>query len=139
MAITTTICTSFKAEMLSGLHDFKNDVFRIALYTSAATLDATTEAYTTTGETSGTGYTAGGELSAASGPATSGTTAFVDLADTSWTGASFTARGMLIYNVSQANASVAAIDFGGDFIVSVGTFTLNMPTSGASTSIIRIT
>ena len=138
MAITTALCTSFKVDILDGTHDFGADTFRVALYTSSATLGATTTAYTTTGEVVGTGYVAGGELSAAVAATSSGTTAYVDLADVSWTTSTFTARGMLIYNVTNSNKAVAVIDFGADFAVSSGTFTVEMPTANATDAIVRI-
>jgi hypothetical protein len=144
MAITQALCTSFKKECFDGIHAFVNgggDTFRIALYTSSATLDATTTAYTATNEISGTGYTAAGAtLTVASGtPTSSGTTGYVDFDDISWTSASFTARGALIYNDTEAgNNAVAVLDFGSDKTVTSGTFTIQFPTADASNAIIRI-
>ena len=141
MAITQTMTTSFKQELMEGVHDFTTHTFKIALFTSAATLDATTTAYSTTNEASGTGYTAGGNTLTVTGGAvsTSGTTAFIDFADTSWTSASITARGALIYNSSVVgNPAVAVLDFGSDKTSTDGTFTVQFPTADSSNSIVRI-
>lgn len=141
MAITQAMCTSFKVELMQGTHNFNasgGDVFKIALYTSAATLDAGTTAYTTTNEVTGPGYTAGGNTLTRVDPTSSGTTAFVDFADTSWTGASFTARGALIYNATDGNRAVCVLDFGSDKTVSNGTFTIQFPTPDAANAIVRI-
>lgn len=141
MAITQAMTTSFKQELMEGVHDFTTHTFKIALFTSAATLDATTTAYSTTNEASGTGYTAGGNTLTVTGGAvsTSGTTAFIDFADTSWTSASITARGALIYNSSVVgNPAVAVLDFGSDKTSTDGTFTVQFPTADASNAIVRI-
>lgn len=141
MAITQAMPTSFKQEILVGTHNFTTstgDTFKIALYTSSATLGAGTTAYSATNEVSGTGYTAGGNTLTTVTPTTSGTTALVDFADTSWSNASFTARGALIYNSSKSNKAVAVLDFGGDKTVSAGTFTIQFPAADASNAIIRI-
>lgn len=141
MAITQAMTTSFKQELMEGVHDFTAHTFKIALFTSAATLDATTTAYSTTNEASGTGYTAGGNTLTVTGGAvsTSGTTAFIDFADTSWTSASITARGALIYNSSVVgNPAVAVLDFGSDKTSTDGTFTVQFPTADASNAIVRI-
>lgn len=141
MAITQAMTTSFKQELMEGVHDFTTHTFKIALFTSAATLDATTTAYSTTNEASGTGYTAGGNTLTVTGGAvsTSGTTAFIDFADTSWTSASITARGALIYNSSVVgNPAVAVLDFGSDKTSTDGTFTVQFPTADSSNSIVRI-
>ena len=141
MAITSAICTSFKQEILVGTHNFtasSGDTFKIALYTSSASLGAGTTAYTTSNEISGTGYTAAGAALTSVTPTTSGTTAFCDFADVSFTSASFTANGALIYNDSQSDKAVAVIAFGGDKTVSSGTFTIQFPTADASNAIIRI-
>jgi hypothetical protein len=138
MAITQALCTSFKQELLEAIHDFPNDTFKIALYTSAASLDAATTAYTTSNEASGTGYTAGGNTLSVTGPTTSGTAAFVDFADTVWNSATFTARGALIYNSSKANRAVAVLSFGSDRAVSGGNFTVQFPTYDLSNAIVRI-
>ena len=144
MAITSAICTSFKQEILVGTHNFtatSGDTFKIALYTSSATLGAGTTAYSTSNEitnSSGTAYTAGGATLTSVTPTTSGTTAFCDFADVSYTSASFTANGALIYNDDQSDNAVAVIAFGGDKTVSSGTFTIQFPTADASNAIIRI-
>ena len=144
MAITSAICTSFKVELLKGVHDFTattGDTFKIALYTSSATLGAGTTAFTTSEEitnSSGTAYTSGGATLTSVTPTTDSTTAVCDFADVSFTSASFTANGALIYNSSESNAAVAAIAFGADKTVSSGTFTIQFPTAGATTAIIRL-
>ncbi len=141
MAITQAMCTSFKVELIQGTHNFNSsggDSFKIALYTSAATLGAGTTAYSAINEVSGTGYTAGGNTLTRVDPTSSGTTAFTDFADTAWSGASFTARGALIYNNTDSNRAVCVLDFGGDKTVSGGTFTIQFPTPDASNAIIRI-
>ena len=141
------MCTSFKLQLMSGVHAISAsasspvraaDTFKIALYTSSATLDASTTVYSATNETSGTGYTAGGNTLASGATSSSGTTAFADFADSSWTTASFTARGALIYNSTQANKSVVVLDFGADKTASAGTFTVIFPANDASNAIIRI-
>ena len=141
MAISSAICTSFKQEILDGTHNFtasSGDTFKIALYTSSASLGASTTAYSTSNEISGTGYTAAGATLTSVTPTTSGTTALCDFADVSFTSASFTANGALIYNSSQSNKAVAVIAFGGEKTVSSGTFTIQFPTADASNAIIRI-
>lgn len=140
MAITQAMCTSFKSEALQGVHDFTTDTFKIALYTSSATLSAATTAYSATNEVSGTGYTAGGEALTVTGGSvsTSGTTAYVDFSDVTWSTATITARGALIYNSSQANKAVAVLDFGSDKTSTAGDFVITMPTADASNAIIRI-
>jgi len=139
MAITTAMCSSFKEELLKGVHDFENDTFKMALYTSSATLDASTTAYTVTNEVSGTGYTAGGQDLDSPTVTLSGTTAFVDFADETWTGASITARGALIYNSTAAgNPAVAVFDFGADKTSTSGDFVVQFPTADASNAVIRI-
>ncbi len=149
MAITQALCTSFKLELLNGSHDFdlsSGDTFKVALYTSSATLSAATTAYSTTNEVSGTGYTAGGNSLTRIDPASSGTTAYVDFADSTWSTATVTARGALIYNstpnttsgAAPANAAVAVLDFGADKTSTSGDFTIQFPTADASNAIIRI-
>lgn len=141
MAITQAMCTSFKQQLLTGTHDFTNgtgDTFKIALFTSSATLGAATTAYSTTNETSGTGYTAGGNTLTNVTPTSSGTTAFTDFADTTWSTASITARGALIYNSTEADAAVVVLDFGSDKTSTAGDFTIQFPTADASNAIIRI-
>ena len=138
MAITQAMCTSFKEDLFQKEQDMDSDTIKIALYTSSATLDASTTAYTTSNEVTGTGYTAGGNTLTGATIGTSGTTAYVDFDDPEWTSASFTARGALIYNDTLAgNNSIAVLDFGGDFTVSSGTFRIVFPAAGA-TAILRI-
>ena len=138
MAITQCMVTSFKAEILGGVQDLDTDVIKIALYTSAASLDATTTVYTTSNEVVGAGYTAGGNTLASPTISTSGTTAFVDFADSSWVTATITARGALIYNSSKANRAIAVLDFGSDKTSTSGTFTVQMPANNATDALIRI-
>jgi hypothetical protein len=141
MPITQAMCTSFKQELLTATHNFTTstgDVFKIALYTSTATYGAATTAYSTTNEITGTGYTAGGNTLTNVTPTTSGTTAFTDFADTTWSNATITANGALIYNSSKSNKTVAALSFGGDKTSTAGDFTIIFPTADASNAIIRI-
>ena len=145
MAITSAICTSFKVEILKAVHNFtasSGNTFNIALYDSSASLGASTTAYTTSEEitnTSGSAYTAKGEALTSVTPVASSTTAVCDFADVSWTSASFTARGCMIFNDSASgDPSVCCIDFGGDKTATNGTFTVQFPTANASDAIIRI-
>ncbi len=138
MAISQALCTSFKSELLNKEHDMNTDTFKIALYTSSATLGATTTVYSATNETSGTGYSAGGATLTGGAIATSSTTAYVDFTDPSWTSSSFTANGALIYNTSNSNTAVCVLAFGGDFTVTTGTFTIVFPTADASNALIRL-
>ena len=141
MAITSAICTSFKQELLVGTHNFTNttgDAFKLALYTSSATLGAATTAYTTTGEASGTNYSAGGSTLTNVTPFATGTTAVVDFNDLTFSTATITARGCLIYNSTDSNKAVAAIDFGGDKTSTAGDFTIVFPTPTATGAIIRL-
>lgn len=143
MAISQAMCTSFKVGILDGTFDFSSgtsQVFKIALFTSAATLDASTTAYSTSNETSGTGYTAGGNtLTISTNPTSSGTTAYLSFSNTTWSTATITARGALIYLANgTTNPSVAVLDFGGDKTSTAGDFTINFPTADASSAIIRI-
>ena len=141
MAITQAMCSSFKQELLEAKHNFLNsggNTFKIALYTSSASLDASTTAYTTSNEVSGTNYTAKGNTLTRVNPSLDGTTAITDFADTTWTSATFTTRGCIIYNTSQSNKAVMVIDFGADFSVSGGTFQIQFPTANASDAILRI-
>ena len=147
MAITQAMCTSFKVELLNGIHAFGTTVARagttadsmyIALYTSSASLDATTTAYSATNEVSGTGYSAGGNALTAVAPTSSGTTAFTDFNDTTWSTATITARGALIYNSTQSNKAVAVLDFGADKTATAGDFTIVFPAADASNAIIGI-
>lgn len=137
MAITQAMCTSFKSEILQEGHQLATDTIKIALYTSTASLDATTTAYSSSNEVTGTGYTAGGATLTSTTVSTSGTTAYFDAADPTWTSASFTARGALIYNDTNSDKAIAVLDFGGDFTVAGGTFKITLPAAG-TTAIIRI-
>ena len=133
------VCTSFKEEILEAVHDFTSHTFKLALYTSNATIDATTTAYSTTNDVSATGYSAGGATLTAANPTTRGTTAFVDFSDVSFSNSTITARGCLIYNSSASNKAVAVFDFGADQASSSSTFTIQFPTADASNAIVRIT
>ena len=142
MAITQAMCSSFKTALLNGEMDFSSDTsqtFKIALYTSSATLSAATTAYSTTNEVSGTGYTAGGNtLTIAANPALSGTTAFLDFSDTTWSSSSITARGALIYKSATGNPAIAVSDFGENKQSSSANFVISFPTADANNAIIRI-
>ena len=144
MAITSAICTSFKVELLKGVHNFTattGNTFKIALYDSDATLGASTTAFSTSEEitnTSGTAYTSGGATLTSVTPTSSSTTAICDFADVSFSSASFTANGALIYNSSATNAAVCAIAFGSDKTATNGTFTIQFPTADATNAIIRL-
>ena len=155
MAITQAMCTSFKKELLQGVHNFTNgsgggtttstgsgNAFKIALFTSSASLGATTTAYSTTNEASGTGYDAGGEALTNVTPTTSSTTALTDFVDVTWSSSSVTARGAVLYNSSNtagaANRAVLVLNFGSDKASSSGDFTITFPTADASSAIIRI-
>lgn len=139
-AITSAICTSWKAELGTATHNFTtaSHTVKCALFTSSATLGASTTAYGTTNEITGTGYTAGGVTIANVTPTTSGTTAIFDWADAQWTSSSFTANGCLVYNSSASNKAVFVIAFGSDQTVTSGTFTIQWPAADASNAIIRI-
>ena len=145
MAITSAICNSFKVEILKGEHNFtasSGDTFNLALYTSSATLNKSTTAYSSSNEisnTSGSAYSAKGKALTSVTPVLSTDTAVCDFADVSWTSATFTANGCLIFNDSHStDAAVCAVAFGGDKTVSSGTFTIQFPAAAASTAIIRI-
>ena len=142
MAITSAICTSFKVEILKGLQDFtasSGNTFNLALYTSDASLGASTTAYTTSNEVSGSGYTAKGNALTSVTPVADSTTAVCDFADTSFTSASFTARGCMIFNDSATgDPAVCVIDFVSDKTVTSGTFTIQFPAADASNAIVRI-
>ena len=151
MAIASVLTDTFKEELLGGYHSFNasgdtpaGSTFKIALYSDSASLGTTTTAYTTSQEVSGSGYSAGGNTLTNTGVAKSTVTSYTDFSDTSWTSASFTARGCLIYNSSSisgltSNAAVCSIDFGGNNTVSSGTFTIQFPANNSSSAIIRIT
>jgi len=151
MAITSAICSSFKQELLEGKHDFQTSgngghSFKIALYTSSATLGAATTAYSATNEisnTSGSAYSAGGAALTNTGVGLTSTTAFTDFSDVSYTSASFTANGALIYNTttdggSSTTNAVAVIAFGSDKTATNGTFTIQFPANDSSNAIIRL-
>ena len=155
MAITQAMTTSFKQEILQGIHNFTNgsgggtttttgtgNVFKIALYTSSATLSAATTAYSTSNEVSGTNYIAGGNTLTNVTPTTSSTTALTDFADTTWSSSTITARGALIYNSSTtagtADRAIVVLDFGADKTSTSGDFTIQFPAASASEAIIRI-
>ena len=135
------MCTSFKKELMEAVHNFKNsggNDFKLALYTSSASLGAGTTAYTTSNEASGTNYSAKGASLTRVDPTTSSTTAFTDFADLTFSTATVTARGCMIYNDTNSDKSVATIDFGGDKTSTAGDFTIVFPAKAASTAIIRI-
>jgi hypothetical protein len=139
MPITQAMCNSFKTELLGGTHDLDTDTIKIALYTSSATLGASTTAYSTTNEVTGsTGYTAGGNTLSGASITLSGSTAIVDFSDTTWSSATITARGALIYNSSKSDKAIAVLDFGSDKSSTNGDFTIVFPTADASNAIIRI-
>ena len=148
MAISQAMATSFKVEILDGIHAFGTtvvrgstaaDSFYLALYTSAATLGATTTAYTATNEASGTGYSAGGQLlSISQVPTSTSTTAWLDFDNETWTSSSITARGCMIYNSTQSNKCVAVLDFGADKTSTDGDFTVIFPAADSTNAIIRI-
>lgn len=138
MAITQAMCNSFKTELLGGTHDLDTDTIKIALFTSSATLGASTTAYSTTNEVSGTGYTAGGNTLSGATISLSGSTAIVDFSDTTWSSATITARGALIYNSSKSDKAIAVLDFGSDKSSTNGDFTVVFPAADASNAIIRI-
>ena len=143
MAISQAMCTSFKVGLLSADFDFDtgtSQTFKIALYTSSATLSAATTAYTTSNEVTGTGYSAGGQaLTISQVPTSSGTTAFIDFSDVTWSTATITARGALIYLANgTTNPAIAVLDFGGDKTSTAGNFTIQFPAADASNAILRI-
>jgi hypothetical protein len=141
MAITQAMATSFKKELMEGKHNFLasgGNSFKLALYTSSATMTAATTAYSTNQEASGTNYTAGGAALTNINPTTSGTTAFTDFADLTFGTATITARGCMIYNDTNADRAVAVFDFGGDKTSTAGSFTIQFPTADASNAVIRI-
>jgi hypothetical protein len=140
MAITSAICTSFKQELLVGTHNFTNggNSFKLALYTSSATLGASTTAYTTSNESSGTNYTAKGAALTNVTPTTSGTTAVCDFSDLTFASATVTARGALIFNTSASDKAVCALNFGSDKSSSAGDFTIVFPSPTATGAIIRL-
>ena len=135
------MCTSFKKELMTATHDFTastGNTFKLALYDNNASFTAATTAYTATNEVSGTGYSAGGGTLTNVTPTTSGTTAFADFADLTFSSSSITARGAIIYNSSASDKAVAVLDFGSDKTSSAGDFTISFPTADASNAIIRL-
>ena len=146
MAITQTLTNSFKRDLLLGKHDFDSSgghTFKIALFTSSASLDATTTDYSTTNEVTGTGYTAGGVTLTNVGVVLSGNVAYVDFSDASWPASTITARGAIIYNTTTDGGggttdAVAIVDFGTDRSSSASTFTVQFPTADAENAIIRL-
>jgi hypothetical protein len=135
--IVQTQTTSFKAELYEGIHDLIDDTIKIALFNANADLTASTTVYSTNQEVTGTGYTAGGNTLTGATVRSNGTTAYVSFDNTSWSSASFTCRGALIYNSSKANRSVAVLNFGSDKIVANGTLTIEFPTNDVTSAIIR--
>ena len=147
MAIIQSATTSFKVELLQGIHNFgptSPDTFKVALYTGTANINQTTTAYTATGEVVGAGYTAGGQtLTISLSPTSSNNslnipTAYINFANVTWPGSTFTARGALIYNATEGNRSVAVLDFGSDKTVNNDTFQITFPTADANSAIVRI-
>lgn len=141
MAISQALATSFKQQLMTGTHNFTNstgNTFKIALYTSSATIGASTSTYSSTNEVTGTGYTAGGGTLTNVTPTSSGTTAYTDFADYTWSTSTITARGAMIYNSTNGNSTVAVLDFTTDRSSSSGDFTIVFPTPDASNAIIRI-
>jgi hypothetical protein len=141
MAITQAMATSFKVQILNGQHNFTANTFKLALYTSSATLNENTTAYAATNEVASTGnYSAGGNtLTVSVTPTNTGNVAFISFANTSWANATITANGALIYNANLSNAAVCVLAFGGDKTSTNGTFAVNFPTADASNAIIRLT
>jgi hypothetical protein len=135
--IVQTQTTSFKAELYEGIHDLIDDTIKIALFNANADLTASTTAYSTNQEVTGTGYTAGGNTLTGATVRSSGTTAYVSFDNTTWSSASFTSRGALIYNSSKANRSVAVLNFGSDKIVANGTLTIEFPSNDVTSAILR--
>ena len=136
------MCTSFKKELLQGVHNLTNgtgNAFKMALYTNSATFNATTTAYTTGNEVTGTGYTAGGDALTNVTPTSTGTTAFAEYGDIKWTTSTITARGALIYNdTATGDPTLLVLDFGSDKSSSAGDFSVVMPTYNATSALIRI-
>ena len=142
MAITQAVCNSFKEQLLGAVHDFDSgsgQVFKLAMYTSAATLDANTTVYTSTNEVGNTGqYSAGGGVLTSQQVSLDGSVAIIDFADLSFTGVTLTARGAVIYNTSASNAAVCVLDFGADKTATSGTFTIQFPAFTSAAAILRI-
>jgi hypothetical protein len=138
MAITSAVCNSFKQELFGGVHDLDTDVIKMALYTSAATLGASTTAYTTSNEVVGSGYAAGGNTLSGATISLDGSVAIVDFSDTTWSDATIIARGAILYNSSKSNKAIAVIDFGTDKTSINGSFVVQMPVANGANAIIRI-
>ena len=141
MAITQSLCDSFKTELLAAVHNFTpitGDTFKVALYTSAAELSSNTTVYTTIGEVVGSGYVAGGNILTGQSISLSGTTAFVSFTNSLWLSSTLTASGALIYNSTNANKAVAVLNFGGPFSSTNNTFTVTFPPATATTAVIII-
>ena len=142
MAITQAVCNTFKSEILGAVHDFDSgsgQVFKLALYSSAATLNATTTVYSSSNEVGNTGqYSAGGGVLASQQVSLDGSVAIVDFADLSFTGVTLTARGAVIYNTSASSKSVCVLDFGADKTATSGTFTIPFPAFTSAAAILRI-
>ena len=136
MAIAQTQTTSFKLELYEGVHNFLTDTIKMALYYSTATLGASTTVYTTNGEVSGTGYSAGGKVLTGVTVAAANNVAYVNFANATWSPATFTCRGALIYNASKGNKAIAVLDFGADKRAT-NSFTVQMPVTGPTTALIR--
>ena len=142
MSITQAMCTSFKKELMTATHNFtasSGNSFKLALYTSSASLSAATTAYSSTNEASGTNYTAKGGALTNVTPTTSGTTALTDFADLTFSNATVTANGALIFNdTASGDPAVVVLAFGADKTSTAGDFTIQFPTADASNAIIRI-
>ena len=142
MAITQAVCNTFKSEILGAVHDFDSgsgQVFKLALYSSAATLDANTTVYSSSAEVGNTGqYSAGGGVLTSQQVSLDGSVALIDFADLSFTGVTLTARGAVIYNTSASNAAVCVLDFGSDKTATSGTFTIQFPAFTSAAAILRI-
>jgi hypothetical protein len=139
MAISQAMCTQFKRDVMLGLHDLDTDTIKIALFTSSASLGASTTAYSSSNEVAnGNGYTTGGVTLANASVVNNSTSGCFDSDDPSWTSATFTARGALIYNDTESDLAIAVLDFGGDFTVAGGTFKIVFPAQTASNAIVRI-
>jgi hypothetical protein len=138
MAVQQTMCSSFKQQLFLAQHDLSTDVIKIALYTSAASIGPDTTVYSTANEVTGTGYVAGGNTLTSASVLLSGTTAYVDFADSTWAASSITARGALLYNSSKSNKAIAVLDFGADKTSSGTPFVVQMPTNSATSALLRI-
>ena len=140
MAITAAVCNSFKVELLKAIHDFVNDTFKIALYSSSASMDKNTTAYSSSNEVANSGsYAAGGIQLTSATPVLDGDSAILDYTDVSATAATITARGALIYNTSKSNKAVQVFDFGSDKTSTAGTFSIVFPAPAAGTAVLSLT